>query len=234
MVQSNTAEPDRSKLSERQRRILDFIENFINDNSYPPTIREIGEAVKIGSTSVVNYNLNKLVKAGFIERAPDVSRGLRLVHEDELEEVGVSVSETNIRRVPLVGQIVASEPVPIPGEDFGYNFDEDDTIEIPSQLLGKRSGRESIYALRVKGNSMIDALVRDKDVVVLHRQETADNGDMVAVWLRDTGETTLKYFYKEGSQVRLQPANTTMEPIYVDARQVQIQGKVLAVLRSVL
>lgn len=231
MANSHTAEPDRSKLSERQRRILDFIEGFITNHSYPPTIREIGEAVKIGSTSVVNYNLNKLVKAGFIERAPDVSRGLRLVYDD-IEEVPLHINDTNITRVPMVGQIVASEPVPIPGEDFGYNYDADDTIEVPSQLLSNRHHNDRIYALRVKGNSMIDALVRDRDVVILTRQDTAENGDMVAVWLRDTGETTLKYFYKEGKQVRLQPANSTMSPIYVDARQVQVQGKVLAVLRS--
>ena len=106
-------------------------------------------------------------------------------------------------------------------------------IEVPTQLIQNKANPENVYALRVKGNSMIDALVSDRDVVVLKRQETASNGEMVAVWLRDTGETTLKYFYNEGNQVRLQPANSTMDPIYVDARQVQVQGKVLAVLRSV-
>lgn len=227
------AQPTRKQLSERQRRILDFIESFIRENGYPPTIREIGEAVNIGSTSVVNYNLNKLVKAGFIERSPDVSRGLRLVDGHPLEEMGVHVNDVNVTRVPLVGQIVASEPVPIPGEDFGYNYDEDDMIEVPAQLLSQKARHKDIYALRVKGDSMVDALVGDRDVVILKRQETASNGDMVAVWLRDTGETTLKYFYKEGAQVRLQPANSTMQPIYVDARRVQIQGKVLAVLRRI-
>lgn len=231
MGNSKSTKEQHSKLSERQKRILNFIESFIHEHSYPPTIREIGEAVKIGSTSVVNYNLNKLVKAGLIERAPDVSRGIRLV-EENLEEIEVHVENVNITRVPMVGQIVASEPVPTPG-DFGYHFDEDDMIEVPTQLIQNKAAPDSVYALRVKGNSMIDALVSDKDVVVLKRQETASNGEMVAVWLRDTGETTLKYFYKEGSQVRLQPANSTMDPIYVDARQVQVQGKVLAVLRSV-
>lgn len=220
------------KLSERQRRMLRFIENFIRDNGYPPTIREIGEAVNIGSTSVVNYNLNKLVKAGLIERSPDVSRGLRLVEGNPLEEIAANIIDINMTRVPLVGQIVASEPVPIP-DDVGYNYDEDDLIEVPMQLLDKKVNTDNIFALRVNGTSMIDALVNDRDVVILNRQETANNGDMVAVWLRDSGETTLKYFYKEGAQVRLQPANSTMKPIYVDARQVQIQGKVLAVLRSV-
>ncbi len=231
MGNSKSTKEQRSKLSERQKRILNFIESFIHEHSYPPTIREIGEAVKIGSTSVVNYNLNKLVKAGLIERAPDVSRGIRLV-EENLEEIDVHIESVNITRVQMVGQIVASEPVPTPG-DFGYHYDEDDMIEVPTQLIQNKAAPDSVYALRVNGNSMIDALVSDKDVVVLKRQETANNGEMVAVWLRDTGETTLKYFYKEGSQVRLQPANSTMDPIYVDARQVQVQGKVLAVLRSV-
>ena len=234
MSNAKSAQAKRAKLSERQRRILEFIEAFISEHSYPPTIREIGEAVKIGSTSVVNYNLNKLVRAGLIEREPDVSRGLRLTETaNQLQEVPLNVVNLNITRIPLVGQIVASSPVPMPGEDFGYHYDADDAIEVPTQLLGKKVDTAKVYALRVNGNSMIDALVRDKDVVILSRQETANNGDMVAVWLRDTGETTLKYFFREGSQVRLQPANVTMEPIYVDARQVQIQGRVLAVLRSI-
>jgi repressor LexA len=233
MKKSGTGKMKRVKLSERQKKMLVFIESFLHQHGYPPTIREIGEAVQIGSTSVVNYNLNKLVKAGLIERAPDVSRGLRLVDGFSVSDVQVVNQGVNITRVPVVGQIVASKPVPLPGEDFGYHFDEDDMIDVPTQLLGKWATSEQIYALRVRGNSMIDALVRDRDVVILNKQETAENGDMVAVWLRDTGETTLKYFYHEGTQVRLQPANTTMEPIYVDARQVHVQGKVLAVLRSI-
>lgn len=232
MGTSKIMKEQRNKLSERQKRILSFIETFIHDHSYPPTIREIGEAVKIGSTSVVNYNLNKLVKAGLIERAPDVSRGIRLM-DDNLAEIDVHIENVNITRVPLVGRIVASEPAPIPGDDFGYHYDDDDMIEVPTQLIQNKGSLDSVYALRVKGDSMIDALVSDRDVIVLKRQETASNGEMVAVWLRDTGETTLKYFYNEGSQVRLQPANSTMDAIYVDARQVQVQGKVLAVLRSV-
>src|SRR5688572_27346441 len=123
MTSTKTTPPNkRGKLSERQRRILDFIESFINQHSYPPTIREIGEAVKIGSTSVVNYNLNKLVKAGFIERAPDVSRGLRLMDAAGFEEVNVNVVDFNVLRVPMVGQIVASQPMPIPDE-VGYQYD---------------------------------------------------------------------------------------------------------------
>jgi repressor LexA len=226
------------KLSERQKKILSFIESFLTNRSYPPTIREIGEAVDIGSTSVVNYNLNKLEQGGYIAREKEVSRGLRLLKNADggLQEISIRFSDditTNTTDVPIVGKIVASQPVQLPGDDFGMYYDDDDVIEVPNGLLGKQHGQGEIFALRVNGKSMIDALVNDKDIVILQRQETANDGDMVAVWLTDNNETTLKYFYHEGQKVRLQPANSTMEPIYVDARQVQIQGRVLAVLRQI-
>jgi repressor LexA len=218
------------KLSDRQRQILEFIENFLAQEGYPPTIRQIGEAVDIPSTSVVNYNLNKLVREGLLERSEKVSRGLRLIRDVE-EDVKASVK--NVRRVmdsvfsiPLAGQIVASRPV----EFFGTHQDEDEVVDVPASLLGTVPV-DQVYALSVSGNSMIDAMVGDGDLVILRRQETADNGDMVAA-LIDGHETTLKHFYKEGRQVRLQPANPEMDPIYVDANRVEIQGRVLAVMRS--
>lgn len=220
-------------LSNRQKNILKFIETFIEEQGYPPTIREIGNAVDIASTSVVNYNLNKLVERGLIERAPKVSRGLWLANDDESEadqlEIGYA-DPRSLLQVPLVGKIVASAPVP-QLEDFGYYYDNDDLIEVPQNLVGKFD-REELFALKVSGDSMIDAMVADGDIVVLKRQNVAENGDMVAVWLSERGETTLKHYFMEGSQVRLQPANPTMDPIYVDARQVNVQGRVLAILRT--
>jgi repressor LexA len=219
-------------LSTRQTKILDFIEKFINEHGYPPTIREIGEAVGIASTSVVNYNLNKLVERGYIEREPEVSRGLRLAGFNGTGEVPVGFADpTSLVQVPLVGKIAASAPVPLPGEDFGYYYDRDDLIEVPQSMLAK-SQQDELFALRVTGDSMIDAMVADGDVVVLKRQQIARNGDMVAVWLSERGETTLKKYYLEGKRVRLQPANPTMDPIYVNAEQVNIQGRVLAILRT--
>ncbi len=218
-------------LSPRQKKILSFIERFLDKNGYPPTIREIGEAVSIASTSVVNYNLNKLVERGFLERSPEVSRGLRLV-KDGAQEVPMRYAEaSSMLPVPLVGKIVASAPVPLPGEDFGYYYDTDDMIEVPQSLVASVPG-DDLFALRVNGDSMIDAMVADGDIVVLKRQNIAHNGDMVAVWLRERGEMTLKSYYNEGKLVRLQPANPTMDPIYVDAAQVEVQGRVLAVLRT--
>jgi repressor LexA len=217
-------------LSERQKAILKFIREWSDENGYPPTIREIGKAVKINSTSVVNYNLNKLVKEGFIIRTRDKSRGIRLT--GTVHAVNVSDNKRNVLNVPMVGQIVAGKPAPIPGDDFGYYFDEDSAIAIPRQLIGTVDPAQ-IYALKVNGYSMIDAMINDGDTVILKKQETANNGDMVAVWLGERGETTLKHFYDEGEQIRLQPANPMMEPIFIPKEKVQIQGKVLAVLRRI-
>lgn len=214
-------------LSEKQRAILKVIQKYLNERGYPPTIRDIGSEVGITSTSVVNYNLNKLVEGGFITRSKDVSRGIRL---NMPEDTPKKALDPNLVQVPMVGQIVAGEPAPIPGDDFGYYYDDDALLSVPRMLLGNQDLGQ-VYALKVKGQSMIDSMINDGDTVLLKRQETARNGDMVAAWLTERGETTLKHFFDEGQRVRLQPANPTMGPIYVDKDKVQIQGKVLAVLR---
>lgn len=214
----------KGKLSERQRNILDFIRDFQRQSGYPPTIRQIGEKVGISSTSVVNYNLNKLEKNGYLARDLKVSRGLRLV-ADAAE--GVMNAVVNVVRIPLVGRIFASEPVPVPGADTAFAPDE--AIEITRGLV---KDPENLFALQVRGDSMIDAMVNDGDIVVMRRQEQARNGEMVAVWLNDREETTLKHFYLENGKVRLQPANPTMGPIYVDPKNVKVQGKVVLVLRQ--
>ncbi|MBX3086156.1 MAG: transcriptional repressor LexA [Anaerolineae bacterium] len=219
-------------LSERQRAILHFIQHWVNEHGYPPTIREIGEAVRINSTSVVNYNLNKLVKEGFITRSKEVSRGIRMnpLQETPINVVNSPSMQINVVNVRLVGTIVAGTPVNIP-DDADY-FDDDRVLAVPRELLGN-SDPMLVFALRVNGQSMIDSMINDGDIVVLRRQQTARNGEMVAVWLTDRNETTLKHFYDEGERVRLQPANPTMKPIFVDKDKVQIQGRVLAVLRRV-
>lgn len=222
-------------LSQRQRAILAFIRVQLDDTGYPPTIREIGEACDIASTSVVNYNLNKLVDGGFITRTPDKSRGIRINKDKDATVLEVPfrfAEDRNIIPVPMVGRIVASAPVPHPGDDFGYYYDTDDVIQVPRMMLGA-ADQEQVYALTVSGQSMIDSMISDGDVVILRRQEVARNGEMVAVWLSERNETTLKHFYDEGARVRLQPANPTMAPIYVDKDKIQVQGRVLAVWRKV-
>jgi repressor LexA len=218
-----------NKLSERQRNMLRYIEKYTADNGFPPTIRQIGENTGINSTSVVNYNLNKLVQAGYLTRSQHVSRGLRLtgpVPGNERKKAAVHAAALQAR-VPVIGNIFASKPVPVP-ED--YSYDEDSMIEVTKDLLGGTDPANA-YALRVKGNSMIDAMIREGDIVIFRRQETAQNGDMVAVWLTDRNETTLKYFFSEGARIRLQPAHPDMDPIYVEPRQCRIEGKVLSVIR---
>jgi repressor LexA len=211
----------KKKLTKRQKGILEFIAEYVQARGYPPTIREIGEAVGITSTSVVNYNLNRLAERGYLLRERDVSRGLRLI--DPSPEI---LPASRLVRIPLAGPIVAGEPVEI-GEGV---FDEEDAIELSRDLLPQT---DDLFALKVRGESMIDAMVNDGDIVIMRPQHEARDGEMVAAWLTDRDETTLKYFYREAERVRLQPANPTMEPIYVDPEIVQIQGKVLLVVRQI-
>lgn len=215
----------KGKLSDRQSRMVEFIHSFGQDNGYPPSIREIGEAVGISSTSVVNYNLNRLVEEGYLDRDQNVSRGIRL--KDKLDRATERLAD--VIRVPLVGRIFASEPVPLPSTDSPM-FGTDEAIDIARGLLTEEEG---LFALQVKGDSMIDAMVSDGDIVVMRQAPEWRNGDMVAVWLRDREETTLKYIYHEGRKVRLQPANPTMTSIIIeDPRTVEVQGKVMLVVRQ--
>ena len=208
-------------LSLRQEKILQFIRDFVHDHRFPPTIREIGETVGISSTSVVNYNLNALEKKGFIIRDKNVSRGLRLTEPgDPLR---------NVVLVPLVGRIAAGEPLRLPDQTADFSLFGDETVDIASGML---SDTEGVYALQVQGQSMIDALINDGDIVVVRHQQHANNGDMVAARLREENETTLKRFYLEGDRVRLQPANPTMAAIYAPAVDVEVQGKVIMVIRQ--
>ncbi|MCB8942265.1 MAG: transcriptional repressor LexA [Ardenticatenaceae bacterium] len=217
-------------LSERQQNILNYIGLYVGENDRPPTIREIGAATSISSTSVVNYNLGKLEEKGLIERESDVSRGLRLT-EKARAFVQYAVNHVNrMLQIPMLGQIVAGKPIEVGNDSFDV-FDEDDAVEVSATMLGSKK-TDDLYALRVSGESMIDAMVNDGDIVIMRRQETAQNGDMVAVWIDSSGTTTLKHFYHEGKRVRLQPANPTMEPIYVPTNDVRIQGKVMMVLRQ--
>lgn len=221
-------------LSKRQQSILQFTRGYMDEHGRPPTIREIGKAVGINSTSVVNYNLSKLEEKGYLDRDPDVSRGLRLTQKAEGLAQGVSQVVSAVRdavdrlvRIPLVGDIVAGRPV-MTGNDTFSTYDEEDAVELSRSMLSEKP--DGLFALRVRGDSMIDAMVNDGDIVVMRPQYEAKNGEMVAVWLRND-TTTLKHFYHEGQQVRLQPANPTMEAIYVSPADVQVQGKVVMVLR---
>ncbi len=218
---------ERNKLSERQRNILRFIEQHIESHGFPPTIRQIGKATGIESTSVVNYNLNKLVVAGYLLREARSSRGLRLVNKERGRRGTQSVQSSMIAlQIQFAGPIAAGQPLAIPDN----MQDSADMLDVlPSMLHGVDPAE--VFALRVKGESMIDAMISDGDIVLIRRQQTADDGDMCAVFMEDKSEVTLKYFYREGEQVRLEPAHPTMQPIMVNANNVRIQGRVLSVLR---
>lgn len=206
-------------LTRRQQSILDYIAQFSEDHAYPPTIREIQEGLAISSTSVVDYNLKVLEQRNEIRRNRNISRGIELTNR--------APAGMGLVKVPLVGQIAAGQPIAVPDDiSSGSHLD---VVEISADMLG--GTKNGLFGLRVKGHSMVDALVNDGDVVILQQQETCENGDTVAVWLISEEETTLKKFYAEGDQVRLQPANVTMDPIYTAANNVQIQGKLVTVIR---
>jgi len=218
------------KLSDRQSSMLDYIYSYQNSARRPPTIREIGSAVEISSTSVVNYNLERLKEKGYLRREKEVSRGLQLTEKTGALYGKAARIVTNLIRIPLAGDIVASEPVEVGNDSFSA-YDEEDALELSSTMLGTRNTKD-LFALKVRGESMIDAMVSDGDIVVMRQQTTARDGDMVAVWLTPSGTTTLKYFYNEGSRIRLQPANPTMDAIMVHPSQVTVQGKVMMVIRQ--
>ena len=207
-----------SQLTPRQRSILDFIGRFIDEKDYPPSIRDIQQACDISSTSVVDYNLKALERMGLIRRDREVSRAIEILDGRRRHR---SVA------VPIVGRIAAGIPIPVPSADTWSSTGED-TVEVTEAMT---RGKENVFALRVQGTSMIDALINDGDIVLMEPATSVSDGEMAAVWLRREEETTLKKVYREGSRVRLQPANSAMKPIYTDAGNVEVQGRVLTTLR---
>jgi repressor LexA len=206
-------------LSERQRQILDFISGYIEEHDRPPTNREIGQAMGIASTGHVDYHLSVLAKKGYIEREANTSRGLRLT----------AVSEPHPRRrvynVPVMGLIAAGAPI----EAIS---DPNDAIE-----LGDEFATDDAYALRVRGKSMIEDLIDDGDLVIVRPSSTANNGEVVVALLTngpsEHGEATLKRYFREKDRIRLQPANREMKPIFARPDDVEIQGKVIALIRRI-
>jgi repressor LexA len=192
-------------LTLRHQKILEYLNERLN-KGYPPSIREIGEATAISSTSVVTYYLKQLEEWGYIERDAKFSRALRLS----------GPATHSIFKVPILGPIAAGEPMLVPAPGETYIGDEIDGVDVARSLLPLGEKGNDLFALKVKGNSMIDAMVNDGDIVIMKSAQQANNGDMVAIWLPQKDETTLKYFYKEKDRYRLQPANPTMEPIFVN------------------
>lgn len=206
-------------LSDKQQKILQFLEGFISDHDYPPSIRDIQTGCDISSTSVVDYNLKRLEEKGYIRRDREVSRAIEL-----LDGQGERRRRSTVQ-VPVLGKIAAGIPLPVHPDQMA----PEDVLELTEDMVRDRPG---LYALRVQGTSMIDALINDGDTVILEPCNSADPGEVVAAWIVDRGETTLKKYYPEGAKVRLQPMNSTMDPIMEDASNVEVQGRLVATIRS--
>jgi repressor LexA len=210
--------PTSKKLSERQKNILKYIEAYVDERGYPPSIREIGDQVGISSTSVVDYNLKVLEREGRIRRDREVSRGLELVGSQRGQR-----QPQRLVRIPVIGRIAAGLPIEAVE-------DPDDVVELPAGSVP-----EGCYALRVRGTSMIEDHIDDGDLVLVRPQPSVDNGDIAVAIVSDAtenGGATLKRFYLEGDTVRLQPRNPAMQPIIVPADQVEVRGKVVKLLRD--
>ncbi|MCD6356419.1 MAG: repressor LexA [Anaerolineaceae bacterium] len=229
-------------LSKRHELILAFLENFQRENGYSPSIREIGGSIGVRSTSLIDYYLKQLEEKGYISREQHISRSICLLKQIEkkispAERIADGIHQARsvideLLSIPVMGRIVASEPIPMPPSDINY-FDSESSIEIARSLLPKKEKADELFALEVQGDSMIDAMVNNGDIVIMKRAQEAKNGEMVAVWLDDKDQTTLKYFYKESSRIRLQPANPNMGPIYIEnPSSLRIMGKVVMVIRQ--
>jgi repressor LexA len=197
-------------LTKRQREILDYLNEFIQQHGYAPSLEEIGKKFALSSLATVHKHLTNLQQKGFIKRAWNRSRSVELMPSRLL---GRTVE------LPLLGYVAAGAPI----EAIVGN----ETIDVPETLAGNRD----TYVLRVKGDSMIDEQIRDGDFVIVEDRKTAENGETVVALLSGS-DVTLKKFYRENGKVRLQPANVTIEPIVVPAEQVQVQGVVIGVMRK--
>ena len=212
----------KKKLSTKQEAIVEFIKGFLEDHHFPPTVRDIQAGCEISSTSVVDYNLRILQREGYIRRRSEVSRGIELLKDSS----GREARPDNVVAVPVFGSIAAGEPLHIPGA--ATRSDADEVVDLPTFLT---RGNPDVFAVRVKGESMIDALVADGDLVVLEPAADARNGEMVAAEINGD-EVTLKHFFIQNGTVTLQPANAQIDPIVVPADKVQVRGKVVGVVRS--
>jgi repressor LexA len=193
-----------------REEILGFVGAFLNDNGYPPTYDEIREAVGLSSKSHVDYYLQALEEDGLIERIPRTPRGLRLVRV-----------RPGAFKVQVEGRIAAGLPLELADRP-------DQQIELTPDIADPR---KDLFAVQVQGESMVDDMVADGDLIVVERQQEAQRGQMAVVHLRDRNEATLKRIYPEGKQVRLQPAHPSLPPFYADASDIEVQGRVVAVIR---
>lgn len=202
------------ELTARQRQILDYIRSEIHRRGFPPSVREIGEAVGLSSSSTVHSHLAALEEKGFLRRDPSKPRALEVL---DYRDTDRAIDYDSVRAVPLVGQVAAGAPL-LAAENI------EATLCLPSEMAD-----ESTFILRVRGDSMIEAGMLDGDYVVVRQQDTANDGDIVVALIED--DATVKRYFREAERVRLQPENSAMAPIY--ARDVTILGRVVALFRRI-
>lgn len=206
------------ELTEKQKKVLNYLRMYIEQHGYAPSMRDIAGACRLKAASVAQYYLDVLEKKGFISRIKGISRSIAFP----------AAPGKSLKPVPLLGTIAAGSPITAPDNDT-WNMTPDEIIEVSDDIL---RGRTNVFALKVRGTSMIDALVDDGDTVLLTQENSAEDGAMVAVWLQDRNEVTLKKIYRDGSRIRLQPANQYMDPIYCNPQDIEIQGRVIGIIRK--
>ena len=207
-----------SDLNDKQSKIIYFIQDYYNEFGISPTVREIQNGCNITSTSVVDYNLKALKNKGYLDKRPDISRAIKLNNIND-----------NFLRIPILSSIAAGEPLIVNPEQISDPESYDDYVELPNNF----SKEKQLFALRVKGDSMIDALISNNDIVIMKPANEAGNGEMIAAWLPANEEVTLKRFYLRNNKVELHSENPKYDPIIVDPKNVLIKGKVVGVIRKV-
>lgn len=206
-----------NRISNRQSAILEFIKNEVREKGYPPSVREIGEAVGLASSSTVHGHLERLEKKGLIRRDPTKPRAIEILSEDEDESL--STFQHSVMRVPLIGKVTAGIPITA-------TENIEDYFPLPSHIAADAN----VFMLSVMGDSMIEAGIHDGDYVIVRQQQTANNGEIVVAMTEDD-EATVKRFYKEKNHIRLQPENSSMSPIILN--NVTILGKVIGLYREI-
>ena len=224
----NSEPPRRGKRgprSDKPERMLDWLRSWFSKNSFPPSVREIVEGMGLSSTSVADYNLKILEREGHITRGRERARTISLTEPVTPARIEAGVAEVN---VPLLGYIAAGTRSLVPdGLDVAH---AEDSISVTTDMLDGRDP-DNVFALTVRGDSMIDDLVADSDTLILEPIQAIEHGKMAAVWLRNENICTLKRVYYERGRVRLEPANPNMEPIITDESNMQVQGRVVSILR---
>jgi len=198
-------------LTKRQREILDYLNEYTADNGYAPSFEEIAERFSYNSLATVHEHLSNLERKSYIKRHYNESRAIEILPSEAFPRA---------LELPLMGSVAAGLPIEVAAHN--------ETVSVPEDFI-RRGGAH--YVLKVRGNSMIDEQIRDGDYVVVQEKKAADNGEMVIALLNNAGATVKKYYRERDGRVRLQPANETMSPMYVDPRDVSIQGVVVGVMR---